>query len=180
MTYNEAYAALRPLMSVLDVPGRDKAHKEELQYFHKSFLDYISDFARSEFSRDIISEARQLYVQCTFRILEQAPGGIDVGNFNYAVQGEEPAGILAQGPGTGGHISLTWHVESYWGDNRTRLLIYKTAIGNVADGMRRKEQAFCTVFCIRALATRFEQHFYRSRKALEVVFVSPSCIPPRS
>jgi hypothetical protein len=182
MTCNEAYAALRPLSSVLDVPRRDKAHKKELQYFHKAFLDYISDFSRSEFSCDIISEARQLYVQCTFRILEQAPDGIDVGDLDYRVRGEEATGMLAQGPGTGRNISLTWQVdaESYWDDNRTRLLIYKTAIGNVGDGIRHREQAFCTVFCICALATRFDQYFYGSQKWFVVVFVSPSCIPLRS
>jgi hypothetical protein len=85
MTCDEAYAALRPLSSVLDIPGRDKAHKKALQYFHKSFLDYISDFTRSEFSRDIMSEACQLDVQCTFRILEQALDGIDVGDLDYEV-----------------------------------------------------------------------------------------------
>jgi hypothetical protein len=45
MTCDEAYAALHPLSSVLIVPGCDKAHEGELQYFQKSFIDYISDFA---------------------------------------------------------------------------------------------------------------------------------------
>jgi hypothetical protein len=179
MTCDEAYAALRPLSSVLDIPIRDEAHKKTLRYFHKSFLDYISDFSRSEFSRDIKSEARQLYVQCTLRILEQAPDGIDVGDLDYRVQDEDWVGRLARGPGTGRNISLTWQAEEeiYWDDNRTRLLVYKMAIANVADGIRCREQASCTVFCVRALATRFDILFYEPRKSLEVVFVSPSCIP---
>jgi hypothetical protein len=185
MTYDEAYAALRPLSSVLAIPGRDEAHKKALQYFHKSFLDYISDFARSEFSRDVISEARQLFVQCTFRILEQAPDGIDVGdNLNYEVQGDDVIGVLARGPGTSGNISLTWQLEveedSYWNDDITRLHVYKRAIGIVADGIRHREQAFCTVFCIRALATRFDMLSENSQKSLEVVIVSRSCIPLHS
>jgi hypothetical protein len=140
--------------------------------------NYISDFSRSEFSRDIISEARQLYVQCTFRILEQAPDGIDVA-LDYEV--EDSIGRLARGPGTGGNISLAWKLdeESYWDDGRTRLLIYKMAIGNAVDGIRDREQAFNTVFCIRVLATRFDILYGTSRKLLEVVFVSHSCTPVR-
>jgi hypothetical protein len=180
MTSDEAYAALRPLSSVLDVPRRDKAHKEELRYFHKSFIDYISDFARSKFSRDTNREAHELYVQCTFKILDQAPNAIDFGDLSYDIEGEGFSGRLARGPGTGGTISLTWHVdeESGWDDSRTRLFIYKMAIANVVGGISRIEQAFCTVFCIHALATHFEILVVHPLKWFEVVFVSPSCIPP--
>jgi hypothetical protein len=184
MTGDEAYAALRPLSSVLDIPGRDEARKKSLQYFHKSFLDYISDFSRSGFSRDIEREARQLDVPCTFRILEQAPDGIDVGDdLNYEVQGEPSVGVLARGPGTGRNISLTWQLEadeeSCWDDDRTRLLVYKRAIGIVAEEIRHREQAFCTVPCIRAF-TRFDILSENSQKSLEVAFVSPSCAPLHS
>jgi hypothetical protein len=97
------------------------------------------------------------------------------------VWASEVVGRLARGPGTGSNILLTWQAEEeiYWDDNRTRLLIYKMAIGNVADGIRDREQAFCTMFCIRALATRFDIFSITSRKLLEVVFVSPSCTPLR-
>jgi hypothetical protein len=178
MTCNEAYAALRPLSSVLDIPERDKAHKKALRYFHKSFIDYISDFSRSEFSRDIISEARQLYVQCTLRILGQAPDGIDVGDLNYDVWDENFIGTLARGPGTCSNISLAWQVDeqSFWNDNRTKLFVYKMAIGNVGDGIRHREQALTTVSSIRAIATRFNILSNTSRKSLELVFVSP-CPP---
>jgi hypothetical protein len=179
MTRDEAYAALRPLSSVLDFPGHDEACAKELRYFHKSFIDYISDFARSGFSCDIKCEAHELNVQCTFRILEQAPNGIDVGGLNSKVFGEHLIGTLARGPDTGGNTLLSWYVDeqSGWDDNRTKLFMYKTAIRNVADGIRHREQAFCTVFCIYALATRFRVLSPDSLKLLEVVFVSPFCVP---
>jgi hypothetical protein len=50
MTLDEAYAALHHLYSVLRVPSRGGAHKENLKPFHKSFIDYISDSKRSGFS----------------------------------------------------------------------------------------------------------------------------------
>jgi hypothetical protein len=183
MTCDEAYAALRPLSSVLDIPGRDKAPWGQLWYFHKSFIDYISDFARSGFSRDIKREAHDLYARCTFRILQQAPDGIDVGDLDYVVyNGDTFLGKLARSPGTCGNILLTWHVDEESGldDNRTRLFIYKQAIANVVVGIERREQAFCTVFCIRALATRLNQLSGESQKWFGVVFVSPSCIPLHS
>jgi hypothetical protein len=177
MTCDEAYTALRPLSSVLIVPGRDNAH-EELQYFHKSFMDYISDSARSGFSHDIKHEALGLYARCTIRILEQAPDGVDYGDLDYEVNGGKFLGTLARGPGTGGNVLLSWHMdeESGWDDNKTRLFIYKMAIANIVVGIGRREQAFCTMFCIRALATCFET-LYPGFQLHAVVFVSPSHIP---
>src|SRR5262249_10850495 len=142
---------------------------------HKSFVDFISDFARSGFSPDIKHEARQLYVQCTLRILEQAPDGIDVGDLDYDVRGEFSIGILSRGPGTGGNISLTWRVdeESDWDDNRTRLYMYKLALAIVADGIAHRQQVFYTVFCVRLLATRFRSFLECGVRNLhDVVFVS--------
>src|SRR5262249_50263279 len=120
---------------------------------HKSFIDYISDFTRSGFLRDIKAEAHQL-VQCVFRILEQAPDSIDFGDVDYRVF---EYGTLAQGPGTGGNISLTWPVdgECAWDDNRTRLHLYKMAVANVVNGIVCRKRALWTVFYIRVLATRF-------------------------
>jgi hypothetical protein len=114
-----------------------------------------------------------------FRILEQAPDGIDVGDLDYRVRGEDLIGTLARVPGTGSNILLAWQVdeESDWDNNRTELLIYKMAIANVGDGIRHREQAFCTVLCIRALATRFHTYFFGFEQSLEVVLVRPSCIP---
>lgn len=179
MTCDQAYAALRHLGSLLDIPGRDAAHKKELRFFHKSFIDYIFDFVRSGFSPDITREAHELYVQCTFRIIEQAPDGINAGDVNYFVRGVYSVGTLARGPGTGGTIALTWPVDegSDWDDNKTRLYMYKLAMASVVDVIRRGQQTFCTVFCIRLLATRFQSFVVLGiRKFHEILFVGSSRI----
>ncbi|EKM75091.1 hypothetical protein AGABI1DRAFT_109631 [Agaricus bisporus var. burnettii JB137-S8] len=124
MTCDDAYAAIRPLNSLLNSPSREEAHMKVLRPFHKSFMDYISDRARSELFTDIELEAYNLTVQCSFRILEQAPDGIDFRNNIYSSirgSGSVPAGPLAHGPGTGSNISLTWPVgEGVFWDNDER------------------------------------------------------------
>ncbi|KAF7763848.1 hypothetical protein Agabi119p4_8385 [Agaricus bisporus var. burnettii] len=83
MTPDEAYAAINHLRAVLRVPKRDDAGRKRLEFFHKSFTDYVYDFRRSGFSPDIRNEARQLMAQCAFRILNEAPDGIDYGDVDY-------------------------------------------------------------------------------------------------
>jgi hypothetical protein len=178
MTSDDAYAAIRHLRSVLSAPGRDRAHLEQLRFFLKSFIDYLSDFARSGFLSDIEHDARQLKVQCTFRILEQAPSGIDFGDVDYYVS---TCGNLARGPGSGGNISLTWPADEGidWNDNETRLDMYKTAIVNIARGIGKEESMFCTEFCIRHLTTLFESfnHYHAFRKLHDFVSISsPSLV----
>lgn len=155
MTPGEAYAAVNHLRSVLHVPRRDKAHEDLLRPFHKSFIDYISDFTRSGFSPDVLDEARQLGSRCAFRILKEAPDGIHSGDVNYRFH----YGFLARGPGTGEKISLTWLVgeSGRWNDRATRLRVYKMAIGAVVAGIERGNPTFQTEFCIRLLTARFEQ-----------------------
>lgn len=96
--------------------------------------------------------------QRTFKILRQAPDGIDVGDLDYDVGGGFAIGALAGSPGTSDNISLTWPVDEGgdWGDNRSRLCIYKTAFASVAYGIRRGLPAFYTMFCIRLRVTRFQ------------------------
>ncbi|KAF7763845.1 hypothetical protein Agabi119p4_8382 [Agaricus bisporus var. burnettii] len=156
MTPDEAYAALKHLRSVLCVPMRDDAHMY-LGPFHKSFMDYISDFRRSGFSHDIEREARHLMAQCAFRILSEAPDGIDFGDADYSLR----CGILRRGPGTGAQISVAWPVDEEdvdGTDNATRLHMYKLAIGEVVAGMERGDLDFQNEFCFRVLSTRFKEY----------------------
>lgn len=146
-------------------PKRDKAHKVELRTYHKSFVDYVSDSTRSRLFCDIEREARELEVQCTIRILAQAPDGIDFGDMVYdmvyMIRGSKSlTGALARGPGTGRSISLTWPFDTKIdsNDDATRLNLYKLAFSNVLEGIRNGESDFCTVFCIRLVTTRW--HFY--------------------
>ncbi|XP_006464109.1 hypothetical protein AGABI2DRAFT_180194 [Agaricus bisporus var. bisporus H97] len=167
MTCDDAYAAIRHLSAVLDAPPRYEAHASMLRSFHKSFIDYICDFNRSGFSPDIKYEAYLLEVQYTFRILEQAPDGIDFGDVDYAIQvSPGPAfshmTVLARGPGTGDNIPLTWLVdeEINWDDNQTRFCMYKIAVSSVVEGIKQGEPAFCTKYCIRFITSRFHQYFF--------------------
>ncbi|XP_006464113.1 hypothetical protein AGABI2DRAFT_209160 [Agaricus bisporus var. bisporus H97] len=164
MTSDDAYAALRHLLSVLDVPGRDEAHKTVIRCFHKSFIDYISDPTRSGFSSNIEHEAYQLEVDCTFRIFKEAPDGISLNasDYNYTIHdfSMSEIGELARGPGTGADISLTWPVDegNDWTDNRTKLVMYKLAILNVVEGIRDGKTAFCTSACIRLVTSRWRRY----------------------
>lgn len=74
MSQDEAYAALNPLQAVFRAPSRDVAHNVNLEPFHKSFIDYISDSSQSHFFRDIRREAQQLKAQCASRILQKYHG----------------------------------------------------------------------------------------------------------
>jgi hypothetical protein len=179
MTSSEAYSALRPLSAVLAIPGRDTAHGEDLRCFHKSFLDYICDFSRSGFSHDIQREARELYVQCTLRVLGQAPNGIDVDGLYYDVSNEHTIGTLARVSGKSGTISLTWPADgrSAWDDSRPRLFIYQMAVASVVKGIEQRDQAFYTVSHIHLLAMCFRSLTVPGIRNLhEVVFVSSSGI----
>ncbi|XP_006464091.1 hypothetical protein AGABI2DRAFT_194677, partial [Agaricus bisporus var. bisporus H97] len=164
MTSDDAYAAIHLLSSVLDDPPRDEAHKEMLRPFHKSFIDYISDYTRSRFCLDVNDEAYLLEVQYAFRILEQASHGIDFDDVNYIIELERstPFGALAFGPGTGDNISLAWPVdeEMDWYDDRTRVKLYKLAVSNVVEGIKQGKSAFCTESCIRLITSRFHQYFF--------------------
>jgi hypothetical protein len=151
MTPDEAYAAVNHLRSVLYITRFDKAHEDPPRPFHKSFIDYISEYSRSRFSYDIQDEARQLKTQCAFRILTEAPDGINSGDVNYRFR----YGYLLRGLDTGGKISLAWRAEGpdCWNDNETRLGVYKLAIGEVVVGLARGDPIFRSESCIRILTT---------------------------
>ncbi|XP_006454945.1 hypothetical protein AGABI2DRAFT_176303 [Agaricus bisporus var. bisporus H97] len=151
MTPDEAYAAVNLLHSVFRIPRRDEAQLEGIEPFHKSFIDYVSDFSRSGFSRNIEREAQQLKTECAFRILNEAPNGIDFGDVDYAFV----YGTLGRGPGTGDTISLTWPVgiKVAWANNLTRLKIYKLSVGVVAKNIELGDPIFRSSFCIRLLTT---------------------------
>jgi hypothetical protein len=172
MTPDEAYAAINHLRSVLYVPRRNKAHEEEIKVFHKSFIDYISDFTRSGFSPDIELEAQKLKTRCASRILKEAPDGVNLGDVDY----QFVYGVLAHAPDIGDTISLTWPIEE-GGDlhtAETRSSLYKLAIGEVVAGMQRRDPIFQNTFCIRLLTTRFKKYrAFPYHPLRSFVFVSP-------
>ncbi|KAF7762006.1 hypothetical protein Agabi119p4_9998 [Agaricus bisporus var. burnettii] len=177
MTCDDAYAAIRHLLSVLDAPPRNEADRRMLGSFHKSFIDYISDFTRSGFSYDIEHEAYQLGVECTLRILGPIPGGIDVGDTNLFIRGpvSTQVGFLKPGSGTGANIWLSWPFgeETNWPNHMMRLELYRLAVATAVEGIRKGEPAFCTEFCIRLVTSQFDcyiMHHFPYRELQNVVF----------
>lgn len=172
MTRDEAYAALNLLASVLRVTNPKEAHSNKLEPFHNSFIDYVSDFTRSRFSPNIQREAQQLKIQCASRILNEASDGVDFGDVDYRIF----CGTMRPGPGTAEQISLTWLIDEgvRWDDNQTRLLMYKVAVGEVVDDMRRKTSTFQSELCVRLLTTQFEDYDsnFPFSQLRDLVFVS--------
>jgi hypothetical protein len=176
MTADEAYAAVHHLRPVLYVPRCDQAHKEKIRSFHKSFMDYLSDFTRSGFSPDFLDEAYQLNAECTFRILMEVPHGIqsDIRNMSFT------CGTLANGPVTCDKISLTWLVEEsgHWEGNKTRRSMYGLAIGRALNGIKQRDPKFQSAFCIRFLTTVWSSYdsTFPYDELLNLVFVSSSVL----
>jgi hypothetical protein len=173
MTADEAYAAVNHLRSVLYVPRRHQPHKGKLEAFHKSFIDYISDFSRSGFSPDIRDEARRLTAQCTFRILNEVPDGIELGTLEHGFD----YGRLASGPVTRNKIPLSWPVgeASGWNNNTTWLSMYHLTVVEVVNGIIREDPIFRSELCIRFLTTMFDSYSsdFPYDRLLNTVFVSP-------
>lgn len=169
ITLNDAYGATHLLPSIVDVPSPDEAHNQNLRSFHKSFVDYLSDYARSEFSRDIKREYQELVAEYTFRILEEASDGVDFdGDYDLANEG-----TLARGPGDGSNISLSWPPGDPDG---MRHRMYTKAVSNVTRGFKNREVPFRSASSIHALTSRFETYgVYFPYFALNnFVFVSPA------
>jgi len=140
--------------------------------FHKSFIDYIF---RSGFSSDIKLEAQQLKARCAFQVLKEAPNGVDFGSdkhyqFRY--------GIVACNIGASDKIRITWPASEGidWDDSKTRLSMYKLAIGEVAAGVERGDPVFQSQFCISLLTTRFKEIHgtFPHYEFCDLVFVSPN------
>jgi hypothetical protein len=172
LTENIAYGATHHIRAVAIVPGRDEATYENLEFYHKSFPDYLRDFKRSGFSLDIDSEAQQLMDQCIFRILEEAPDGV----YRDGVSGYDLksfGGVLKNGPGTGDNISVSWPAVGEHDNRKLRFNMFYEAIWRIAEGLRR-EEAFQSLLCMRVLTTRFAtlDSDFPSDVLLDSVFVS--------
>jgi hypothetical protein len=170
MTADEAYAALNRLRSILDFPPRHEAHKKPLKVFHKSLIDYLF---RSGFFTDIKREAQEIKTRCAFRVLKEAPSGVDFSDVGYWCY----YGDLARNGGTGDQISIIWQTDEgdRQNDDKTQWSMYGLAIGEVAAGMNRGDIAFQTEACIRLLTTRFldfDDTTFPYRELCDVVFVS--------
>jgi hypothetical protein len=169
MTRDDAYGAVHLLRSILHVPSPNEAHRAPLESFHKSFLDYLSDFARSKFSPNVEQEFQALQVQYVFRTLEEVPNGIDFEEEDYS-------DILdvARGSGHCGDISLAWlaHEDCDIDNDRISFMIYVEALEVVCKGFQR-ETFFRNVLCLQVL-TRHLIDFSNPThgEVVDVLFVS--------
>jgi hypothetical protein len=153
MTENTAYGATHHIRAVVIVPGPNEAADKGLEFYHKSFPDYLQDFKRSGFSPDIESEGQQLIRQCALRIVEEAPDGVymdGASEDDLAVLG----GTLKNGPGTGDDIFVSWPGVGGRG-NSLRLYMFCEAVCQVLKRFAEREEAFQNLFCMRVLTTCF-------------------------
>jgi hypothetical protein len=171
MTADEAYAALNRLRSVLNFPQRHGAHEETLKPFHKSFVDHMS---RCGFSTNIKLEARQIMTQCAFRVLKEAPHGIDldVDDSHYSFN----HGKLDRYIGAGDKISITWSAREgiSWDDASTRLSMYQLAVGEISAGIKRGDSVFQSESHAKLFTTQFRTRFgeFPLYELRDLVFVS--------
>jgi hypothetical protein len=154
MTENTAYGATHHIRAVAVIPGPDEVEFKDLEFYHKSFSDYLRDFKRSGFSPDIDSEAQQLMGQCGLRILKEAPDGV------YMDGASEDdlrswCGVLKNGPGVGDKISISWPAVAERNSYKLRSNMFREAIGQAMMGLGRKEEAFQSLLCMRVLTTCF-------------------------
>lgn len=153
MTMAEAYSATHYFPSVVDIPDPEEAHTYNLRSLHKSFVDYLSDYTRSEFSRDIKREYQELVAECSFRILTEALHGADTdGDYDMA-----EAGTLLRSPGNSHDILLNWPLGNP-DDNRTRHRMYTLAVSNVIRGVRNQDIPFQCISSIDALTSCFDTY----------------------
>lgn len=172
MTADEAYAALNHLHSVLYVPPRDKAGRDNIRAFHKSFINYVCDFSRSGLFSDARDEMIQLRRRCTFRILNEVPDGMELGGFGGVLQ----LGKLASRSATRDKISLTWPVEDAKGrtNNSMRLHMYDMTVSLIIARFGR-DPTFQSELCIRFLTIAFDGYSrqFPYDELHDLVFVSP-------
>ncbi|XP_006458966.1 hypothetical protein AGABI2DRAFT_177088 [Agaricus bisporus var. bisporus H97] len=117
-----AYSAISYLHAVLNVLAPDKADVEDVEFFHKSFRDFLFDFERSGFSPDAEHESNQLLTQCSLGIVTQVSDDfvdsrkIELGHF----------GCLRGCLGFCDNISLSWPSDERFrvSDDELRLTLF--------------------------------------------------------
>jgi hypothetical protein len=175
LTEASAYGAIHHIHSVVKAPEPIDADDEPLEYFHKSFLDYLRDPERSGFFHDFRSEGCNLAAQVSMRVIEEVPFDSDC-MADCAVIECKACCILKCRPGACSNISLSWAGDERFRlfDDQIRIEMYKSAISyaTVNYGWR----SFLNMFFFRALATRLTEPriFFPFEELQSSVFVSSS------
>ncbi|XP_006457562.1 hypothetical protein AGABI2DRAFT_79996 [Agaricus bisporus var. bisporus H97] len=148
-----AYGAVHHLHAVARIPEPDKADTEPLQYFHKSFEDFLFDFNRSGFSANFQHEAEQLQRRMSWRIIEEVPDKSD--DMSIARAGiKHSIGVLKGGCES---ISLSWPGDERFQrtDRELRLELYRGAMYDICSEFNSDSKLCGTMSCFHVLTTRF-------------------------
>ncbi|EKM77967.1 hypothetical protein AGABI1DRAFT_129752 [Agaricus bisporus var. burnettii JB137-S8] len=136
LTEAAAYGAVSYLHAVLKVPEPNKADNENLEYFHKSFPDFLFDFIRSKFSYSVGDEADQLQARCSLRIVEQVAHDLACMDSDEGIECHR-CGYLKGSPGFCDNIALSWP-----GDERYQVIWAGYALGSLFPIYRVRTFAF--------------------------------------
>ncbi|KAF7773154.1 hypothetical protein Agabi119p4_5321 [Agaricus bisporus var. burnettii] len=151
-----AYGAVSYIHAVMKAPAPENADDEDLEYFHKSFLEFLYDFKRSGFSHDVEDDAHQLRAQDMYRIVEQVPNDLDSMDRGYAVRCGI-CGELKSGPRFCDNISLSWPGDERYqiSDDHLRLKLYRGAMTGMCIGFFRRIKFYLNMSSFHFLTTRF-------------------------
>lgn len=173
MSRSAAYGATHHIRSLARVPGPAEAANDSIEFFHKSFPDYLRDFDRSGFSPDIRAEIEELKDQITLRIIREAPEGINMDclDDDNLVYGR---GALKRNSRSNDHISLSWPAEGQIECTAIRWTMYRKSLWEIMEGFGRGKQVFQSRLCIRALTSCFVRvpSIFPFKTLRDIAFVS--------
>lgn len=155
LTEDAAYSALCHLRAVMKVPEPDKADEERLEYYHKSFADFLFDVKRSGFSGNVEDEFKQLSSQISRRIVEEVPDDCDrMASGQRTKCGD---GYIKGGSGLCDNISLSWPGDERFQktDGRLRLELYSQAMLDTSIRFISGNNLYGSMSSFQTLTTRF-------------------------
>jgi hypothetical protein len=175
LTEDAAYGAIRHLYSVVKVSEPDKADDEPIEFFHKSFKDYLYDFERSGFANYVYYDAGKLAGQISLRIAKEVPD-LEVKAGEVISCGA--TGYLRGGPSICNAISLSWPGDERFAmaDQELRLKLYSDAM----EVLSSKFGDVRNMFTFQLLTTRFAApgYFFPFDELRSFAFVSSSRFYP--
>ncbi|KAF7773465.1 hypothetical protein Agabi119p4_5632 [Agaricus bisporus var. burnettii] len=148
-----AYGAVSYLHAVLKVPAPDNADGGDLEFFHKSFPDFLLDFERSGFSHYTKGDSDQLRPQCSLRIVTEVSDDF-VDEWKIKINNY---GFLRICLGFCGNISLSWPGDERFrvSDSALRLQLYCDSMDDIC-GYFIFSCNYSGISFFHALTTRFD------------------------
>ncbi|KAF7776479.1 hypothetical protein Agabi119p4_4872 [Agaricus bisporus var. burnettii] len=155
LTEDDAYAAVRHLHAVAKVPEPDSADEAPLQFFHKSFEDFLFDSNRSGFSDDIQDDIDQVDSEASWRVVEGVPDDSDHMSSGEGIECRD--GYLKGGPGLCDNISLSWPGDERFqkSDDELRVELYCDAMLDMCSKFGPLGKFHGSMSCFHSLTTRF-------------------------